>query len=171
MLALIQRLSRDRRWETDVAVAPDAATWEHLLPGGVARVAQSGGDLGLRMQRIFDALPAGPVVIVGADIPGIDAAHIANAFRLLGRHDAVFGPAADGGYWLVGLRRRPCVPRPFAHVRWSTAHALEDTLRNLAGYSVALVDTLADVDTGRDLAGAAATFGRRVRPLVLRLGD
>jgi glycosyltransferase A (GT-A) superfamily protein (DUF2064 family) len=63
----------------------------------------------------------------------------------------VFGPAEDGGYWLVGLG--PCRPaRPFAEVRWSTEHALADTLANFAGRRVALLRTLRDVDTAADLA-------------------
>jgi glycosyltransferase A (GT-A) superfamily protein (DUF2064 family) len=102
------------------------------------------------MQRIMDELPPGPVVIIGSDIPGISAEHIAAAFRLLGRHDAVFGPAEDGGYWLVGLRRRPKVPRAFADVRWSGPHALADTLRNLRAFSVGFVERLADVDDEAD---------------------
>jgi hypothetical protein len=89
-------------------------------------------------------------VLVGCDIPGLGAADIAAAFRALGRAGAVFGPAEDGGYWLVGFGpRRPA--RPFAGVRWSTEHALADTLRNCAPHPVALVRRLRDVDTAADL--------------------
>jgi glycosyltransferase A (GT-A) superfamily protein (DUF2064 family) len=126
---------------------------------------QGRGDLGERMQRIMRETPAGPVVIVGTDVPGIRPAHIAEAFRLLGQHDAVFGPASDGGYWLVGLRRRPRLIRPFGGVRWSTLHALADTLANLSGRSIGQLPTLSDVDDGRDFAAHAAGFGRRVIPL------
>ena len=59
------------------------------------------------------------------------ARHIAAAFRLLGRHDLVFGPAEDGGFWLVGARRRPRLPPLFGQVRWSSPHALADTLADL----------------------------------------
>jgi glycosyltransferase A (GT-A) superfamily protein (DUF2064 family) len=63
----------------------------------------------------------------------------------------VFGPAEDGGYWLVGLGpRRPA--RPFAAVRWSTAHALADTRRNFHGRRIALLRSLSDVDTAADWA-------------------
>jgi glycosyltransferase A (GT-A) superfamily protein (DUF2064 family) len=124
---------------------------------------QGGGDLGARMQRIFDAAPPGPAVIIGTDVPHIAPAHIAAAFRLLGRHDAVFGPAADGGYWLVGLKRRPRLLRPFDGVRWSTAHALSDTLANLRGLSIGEVATLTDVDTAADLVRCTGVFGRCVR--------
>jgi glycosyltransferase A (GT-A) superfamily protein (DUF2064 family) len=89
-------------------------------------------------------------VLIGSDIPGVTAADIAAAFRALGRAQAVFGPAEDGGYWLVGFGpRRPA--RPFAGVRWSTEHALADTLSNCAGHRVALVRRLRDVDTAADL--------------------
>jgi len=74
---------------------------------------------------------------------------VAAALRALGRADAAFGPAADGGYWLVGLSpRRPA--RPFASVRWSTRHALADTLGNFRRHRVALLRTLHDVDTAAD---------------------
>jgi glycosyltransferase A (GT-A) superfamily protein (DUF2064 family) len=115
------------------------------------------------MQRIFDRAAPGPVVIVGTDVPDIAGAHVHAAFRLLGGHDAVVGPAADGGYWLVGLKRRPHVPQPFGGVRWSTPSALADTLTNLRGHRVASLGTLSDVDVPDDLARCAATSGRLVR--------
>jgi glycosyltransferase A (GT-A) superfamily protein (DUF2064 family) len=107
------------------------------------------------------------MVIIGTDIPGITPAHIAQAFRLLGRHDAVFGPADDGGYWLVGLKRRPRLPHPFTSVRWSSPHALADTLANLEGTTVAFVATLSDVDDARAFGSVATDFGRRVLPVRL----
>ena len=73
----------------------------------------------------------------------------AAAFRTLGSAHAAFGPAADGGYWLVAMSpRRPA--HPFAAVRWSTEHALADTLANFGGRRVALLRTLHDVDTAAD---------------------
>ena len=147
---VLRRLARDPRWTTWLAVTPDTAVRDRTWPRRIPRVAQGPGGLGARMQRIMNELPPGPVVIVGSDIPGISPEHVAAAFRLLGRHDAVLGPAEDGGYWLVGLRRRPTVPRAFAHVRWSGPHALADTLRNLDGLSVGFVERLPDVDDESD---------------------
>ena len=144
------RLGRDPRWRPVLAIAPDAARAAPFWPAGIARIAQGPGDLGARMQRLLDHLPPGPVAIVGSDIPAIGADDIAAAFSALGRADLVFGPAEDGGYWLVGARRRPAVPRLFDGVRWSGPHALEDTLRNAGRRSVAFVETLADVDTLAD---------------------
>ena len=69
------------------------------------------------------------------------------------QNDAVFGPAPDGGYWLVGLRRPNPLPAGlFDGVRWSTEHALADSVRSLGTARVAYVDELADVDTQADLA-------------------
>ncbi len=147
---LIRRLAPDPRWRTVIAVAPDTAVGDPLWPNGVELITQGRGDLGARMQRVFDTLPPGPVVIIGADIPGIRPRHIADAFAALGSHDAVFGPAEDGGYWLVGLRRRPRVLQIFAGVRWSGPHALADTKRNLEKSSIFDINTLFDVDNGKD---------------------
>ena len=152
--ALLRDLSRDPRWQTWLAVTPDGAAHDPrgLWGFGGPVIAQGSGDLGQRMFRIFEELPPGPLVIVGSDIPGITPERVFAAFRALGAHDWVFGPAEDGGYWLVGARRRPVLRDPFAGVRWSTAHALDDTLANLKGANVAFVDRLRDVDKGEDLA-------------------
>ena len=83
-----------------------------------------------------------------SDVDGY--AHALAAFRALGIANAAFGPAADGGYWLVAMSpRRPA--RPFTRVRWSTEHALQDTLANFAHRRVTLLRTLRDVDTANDL--------------------
>lgn len=141
----LRRLAGDPRWACRVALTPDAAPWPRDWPRA-ARVAQGRGDIGRRMAAAFRALPPGPAVLVGCDIPDLSARHVAAAFAALGRADIVFGPAADGGYWLVGLSGRRPRPDPFRGVRWSTAHALADTLRNCAGRRVALLGMLADVD-------------------------
>jgi rSAM/selenodomain-associated transferase 1 len=159
----VLRLAADPRWVTELAV--DAGGDRTGFAPGRKRVTlmpQGGGDLGKRMQRLFMRLPPGPVLIVGADIPSIRPAHIAAAFRGLGGADAVFGPAPDGGYWLVGLKRTPRLPRPFGRVRWSGPHALADTLANLAGMRVAFAARLSDVDTADDLRRARGRAGRLI---------
>lgn len=150
-LATVGRLAGDPRWTTVLAVAPDRAAGDAPWPPRVPAVGQGTGDLGTRMDRLMRQLPCGPVVIIGTDVPGITRQDIAGAFRLLGSHDAVFGPAPDGGYWLVGQRRRPRVLRMFDNVRWSSRHALEDTLANLEGRRVAFVAERDDIDTAEDL--------------------
>jgi uncharacterized protein len=167
--ALLQRLARDPRWQTILAVTPDVAVNSHCWPRGVVRVRQGNGDLGCRMQRIMDMLPPGPVAIIGADIPSVTPAHIAPAFRRLGPYEVVFGKALDGGYWLVGMRRRPRVLRAFANVRWSSEHALSDTLASLRHATVGFIATLPDVDEASGFHAAAGLFGRRV--LCHRIGE
>ena len=146
---LLRAVADEPRWQTLLAVTPDAFSRRgRYWPDRIARFAQGHGDLGRRMGRVMEKRPPGPVVIVGSDIPELRHRHIAEAFAALETHDAVFGPAADGGYWLVGLKRRPLRPDIFRNVRWSTEHALADTLRNLShGCRVAMLETLNDVDT------------------------
>jgi len=150
--ALIRRV-QDPRWQVVLAVAPDKAGLNsRVWPAHLPRWPQGRGDLGDRMGRMLRAAAPGPVCVIGADIPGIRPVHIADAFRTLGNHDAVFGPAPDGGYWLVGLKRaRPVPPTLFANVRWSTQHALADTIATLPDHRIARIATLNDVDTIDDL--------------------
>jgi hypothetical protein len=110
---------------------------------------QGSGDLGARMLR---AVGAGPAIIVGSDVPGMTAAHVARATALLESHDAVFGPARDGGYWLVGMRRP--LPALFADMPWGTGAVLAETQQRARshGIAIALADTLDDLDTPDDLA-------------------
>lgn len=162
--ALLASVSKPGAWETSLAITPDASLGWRLWPRGVPRVGQGRGDLGQRMQRIMRDAKPGPVVIVGTDVPGIGSGHIARAFRLLGRHDAVFGPASDGGYWLVGLRRRPRLLQAFRNVRWSTEHALSDTLANLECCSIGQLKVLSDVDDAHDFVSGSWSLGRRVTP-------
>lgn len=145
---LIREMSADRRWTVWLAVTPDRfARQGRFWPGDLNRLAQGGGDLGVRMGRPFQALPRGPAVIVGSDIPDIRRRHIEQAFAALRRADVVFGPARDGGYWLVGLNRRRPVPRLFERVAWSTDRALAETRANIPpGRRVALLEMLDDVD-------------------------
>lgn len=160
----LMRLGRDPRWQTLLAVSPDVDVSAPLWPRGVERVPQGKGDLAVRMQRLFRRLPPGPAIIVGSDIPAISPSDIARAFRLLSNGDAVFGRAADGGYWLVGLRRTPRVLAPFTNVRWSGPHALADTLRNLNGRRVAFAATLSDVDSEDDYRSSRENWERLIPP-------
>jgi uncharacterized protein len=145
---LLRRLADDRRWCLRLAVTPDKACdrvrhWR----SGVAAFGQGDGDLGMRMRRALRACPPGPAVLVGADIPALAARHIWRAFRLLGKHDLVFGPAGDGGFWLVGARHPQHLPTLFEEVRWSGPYALADSLAGLPRrITVGFADRLEDVD-------------------------
>ena len=158
---LLRGVADDPRWRTWVALTPDTPAVSPLsfMHGNdITILPQGPGDLGQRMARMFRTLPSGPVVLIGSDIPAIRRCHIARAFSRLGNHDAVFGPADDGGYWLVGLKRlRPIAASNcgnlFSNVRWSTEHALSDTVAGLtANSAISYLETLSDIDTADDLA-------------------
>ncbi len=159
LLSLMRRLCFDKRWDAVLAVSPDSAVAAgRFWPKSIPRVPQGTGDLGDRMKRLFSSLPPGPVIIAGSDIPGCSARHVSRAFRLLGRSYAVFGPSPDGGFWMVGLRRTGSVPRRlFRGARWSTEHALEDSLKSLKGKRIRFAEELSDVDSVDDLQLSAAS--------------
>lgn len=145
-----RRLGGDRRWKTWLAVTPDrSGPW----PPHFGLLYQGSGDLGQRLTRVSKQLPQGSFLIIGSDVPGIPRGHVAQAFHLLGGHDAVLGPSGDGGYWAVGLRRTRAID-PFRSVRWSSAHALEDTVANLKDCRFAKLPWLDDVDSAESLARA-----------------
>lgn len=150
MAALLRRVGRDPRWRTILAVDPPRACRARVWPAGLDRAPQCRGDLGARMLDQFGKAAHGPAVLIGSDIPGVAARHIAAAFEHLRRHDAVFGPAEDGGYWLVGLSAGHRPAKAFEGVRWSSAHALADSRASLGGSRIALVETLFDVDEAAD---------------------
>jgi glycosyltransferase A (GT-A) superfamily protein (DUF2064 family) len=146
---LVRRLGDDPRWRLHVAWTPQSA---RLFPR-ISALVQAPGDLGHRMAQFLDPhgpLPAGPTVIIGSDVPTLEAPHVWRAFRALGSADFVFGPAPDGGYWLVGAARRRAMPHGlFRNVRWSSADALNDSLASLPrGTARLLADRLDDVDDG-----------------------
>lgn len=144
LAAVMRRLARDPRWRTVLAVTPDrSGAAGRRWPMKLTRHGQGRGDLGARMAR--GLARRGPVCIVGADIPDLDARHVWRAFQALAAAEFVFGPAEDGGYWLIGART-PLPYALFAKVRWSTPHALADTLANLTSRRIAFADILADVD-------------------------
>jgi uncharacterized protein len=159
---IVRRLGADPRWRTILAVTPDTAVDASIWPRGIGRLRQGRGDLGQRMQRLLETPHAARIVVVGTDIPAIQPAQIARAFHLLGDHDAVFGPAEDGGFWLAGMKRCPRARRPFWGVRWSSPATLAETLANLTGARVALAATLSDVDNAADLARLGPVAARLV---------
>jgi len=152
MAATLRKLRGDRRFAVRLLAIPARARgpWTQRLTRGH----QVTGDLGRRMDYAFRAHPRRRVAVVGCDIPDLTAEHVARALHLLRGTDAVFGPATDGGYWLVALgARRPS--EPFANVRWSGPHALADTTRNFKHRRVRYVTTLADIDEAADLRSGA----------------
>jgi len=156
LAATLRKLQRGP-WRLVLCVTPDAAARNaHLWPLRTRRAGQGRGDLGTRMERALMSRH-GPAIVVGSDIPDLTAARLREAFKKLGAADLVFGKSRDGGYWLVGSRHGRLAKGAFKNARWSSAHALADTLANVKHRRVAFAATLDDVD---DAAGYAAWLKR-----------
>lgn len=119
---------------------------------GVECLAQPEGDLGERMHAAFKHhCRQGPLLLIGTDCPALDARHLrAAADALRDGCDAVFNPAADGGYVLVGLRSPQAVL--FSGMRWGTADVMAETRSRARDLRVKELETLWDVDTPEDLS-------------------
>ena len=126
-----------------------------LLSRGLLKV-QRGEDLGQRMSNAFEevfAAGAERAVLIGSDIPQIDAELLEGYFAALRKFPLVLGPAADGGYYLIGFQGERFDAAVFQGIEWSTEHVLEQTLgkaRSL-GLPFHLGTELRDIDTIEDL--------------------
>jgi len=113
---------------------------------------QASGDLGQRMQDAFDSLfemGYQNCIIIGSDLFDLKATLIENAYKKLLDHDVVIGPAEDGGYYLLGLKKNNTLI--FQNKDWGTSTVFEATIRDLETLKVCLLDTLNDIDTFDDL--------------------
>lgn len=137
-------------WCAPDADAPGFAEWRDRY--GIALRTQSGADLGARMRDALDsALARGSrAVLIGTDCPILDVAYLARAVAALETCDAVFGPAEDGGYVLVGLARRIDA---FSGIPWSAPNTMSATRAKIGSLGAVWQElpTLWDVDEARDL--------------------
>ena len=140
----------------DLCCAPDMshpALAHHAAWFGMTLSAQGEGDLGARMACAFDRWLArtGCALMIGTDAPALDAAMLGRAAAALDDADAVFIPALDGGYALIGLRC--AAPALFSGVAWSTASVMADTRERLAAAGLRHVElpAVADIDEPADL--------------------
>lgn len=137
---------------------------------------QSHGDLGGRLNRTMleaHAGGAGKIVITGTDCPDLNEKDLTDALLALEESDVVIGPAQDGGYYLIGMRRpQPCL---FEDIPWSTARVFDTTLQRAkaAGLTVGILPTLRDVDEPADVAHAEASLeiGRGVTVIIPALEE
>lgn len=148
---LLRRLSTGPAFRRYVFIAAtkqgDLGPW----PRRYHRQQQSSGDLGARMADAFWRVPPGPSLLIGSDIPAINWPHLRAAYRQLNTADVVFGPAPDGGYWLVGFANFRRHGSDFKNVQWSGPSALSDSIRSLSGNcKVAFTEQLDDIDNGAD---------------------
>lgn len=155
-LATVETYRRAAGIEVEVrmAGAPNQATAQLWLGDGWWVREQGGGDLGQRLHRaVEDAFSEGvdAVAVIGTDCPDLSPKILQMAFSALEKTDLVFGPAADGGYYLIGLRR--WLPTLFAHIQWGTDQVLRQSLTaaRRARASTMQLETLTDIDRPEDL--------------------
>ena len=141
----------------EVCCAPDRShpAFTALAAGGTVGLSEQGdGDLGHRMHRALErALASQPgAIVIGTDAPALDADYLREAASALTRHDAVIGPAVDGGYVLIGLRRTAPAAL-FDGIDWSTSRVLAQTRERLdrLGLGWAELAPLHDIDEPADL--------------------
>lgn len=125
---------------------------------------QGEGDLGARLERaVREAFAEGAskVLVIGTDCPELDEATLTEAMDLLNRHSLVFGPALDGGYYLVGLSEP--VPVIFRNIAWGGPEVLAQSLAASATVKLeaGLLGILPDVDVPEDLPAAESALGRK----------
>jgi uncharacterized protein len=138
-------------WFTGSSTVTQMQEW---LGTDVDYYVQPEGNLGDRMVSVFKSVfntGYTAAVIVGTDCPDLSTALLAQSFSALTQHDLVLGPAIDGGYYLIGLRRE--APELFAEIAWSTGEVLEKTLaiaQRLQLESL-LLPCLTDIDVPQDL--------------------
>lgn len=157
-----RRLAKKGAWKTWMAISPDQGSQRVFGNPNVALLDQGKGDLGQRMMRPSQTLPPGRFIVIGTDVAGIRPFHIRKAFKLLGKNDAVFGPAKDGGFWLVGLKRHPIIANPYSkNIRWSHPNTLQDCLDvlKIRDRKVAFIDELTDIDDGKSFSAMQKSLG------------
>jgi len=159
---VVRRLDKKGAWNTWLAISPNKGKRRSFGNPTVKLIDQGQGDLGQRMMRPSQILPPGRFIVIGTDVAGIRPHHIRKAFKLLGHNDAVFGPATDGGFWLVGLKRHPITANPYSkNIRWSHPDTLQDCLDMVKtrGRKVDFIDELSDIDDGKSFSAMKKCLG------------
>lgn len=142
-----------------IAYAPEHAK-EYFSHFGTGLICLSTGNLGINMSHSFDVIfqkGYKKAVLVGADIPDLSESIILHAFDLLTDNDIVFGPAEDGGYYLVGMKK--LIREMFENVTWSSDQTLGESMEQAgkSGHTVGHTKTLRDIDTIEDVKNAGFT--------------
>ncbi len=115
---------------------------------------QRGNDLGERMSNAFKEVfeeGASSMIIIGCDCPGLSTKIIDEGFEKLKEFDLVIGPAKDGGYYLLGMKRP--ILQLFEDMKWSTSSVFDETMITASqlGLSIYRLPVLADIDEEEDL--------------------
>ena len=147
--------------DTFIAYAPEDAE-QYFLQFNLPLIPLSTPDLGMNMYHAFKKVfekGYGNAALIGADIPGLTESVLTKAFELLDKNDLVSGPAQDGGYYLVGMRK--LIKEVFENVPWSSEHTLKESCRQAGkfGYTVGFTEMLSDIDTIDDIHRSGLDVG------------
>lgn len=156
-------------WPVEVRFTPDEseASMRVWLGRGPRYAAQGAGDLGDRMWRAaeapFDRGDAQKLIFMGADCPGLDETLLLKASNSLDVNDFVIGPAADGGYYLLGMRG--CRSLVFENINWGSATVFAETIERIERLeaSYELLETLRDIDDEESLKGEKGRLDAGIR--------
>lgn len=161
MTNTIDRLKNLVDIDTFISYSPGTAQY-YFLRFGLSLFPQAGDNLGERMFNAINyVITEGyhKAVLVGTDLPEISSSIALSAFDLLSEKDIVFGPAEDGGYYLVGMKK-PMIDI-FSGIEWSTDKVLDQSLHKAgeAGLTAAFTKRLSDIDTIEDLRSVTSSIG------------
>lgn len=145
MTRRILRNLKSARWDMILAYAPSKSCVRVTDWDGVVQIPQVSGSLSPRLAAVFSDRRS--TLVIGTDSPQIRRADILAALKAMKEKTVVFGPATDGGFWLIGLQG-PAPKGLFDNIRWSHAETLADMQRNCAGlgYNVHHLRPLTDID-------------------------
>ncbi|MCB0477472.1 MAG: TIGR04282 family arsenosugar biosynthesis glycosyltransferase [Crocinitomicaceae bacterium] len=142
-----------REAKSDVEICFSEFIDSELFKGSYDLSVQCGNDLGERMRNAFHRgfqKKYKNIVLIGSDLPDLQLKHITQAFKELNNSDLVFGPAEDGGYYLIGMNKM--ITFPFENKKWSTSDLYQKTKVELSQYEyqISELETLNDIDTYED---------------------
>lgn len=166
LLEHTHKITRDIQVEKAVYYSDDIPPTDLWESSKFSKKQQTGSDLGVRMKNAFEASlkEYNKVIIIGSDIYDLTTAHLEEAFKQLEHHDVVIGPAQDGGYYLLGMKKLH--PSIFKNKQWGTSTVLTDTLKDLEHDHVHLLEVLNDVDVIDDIKEHPAfqSFLKEIKP-------
>lgn len=159
LLDLIEKMRIQNSWSCHFYIYPPEETKSFSDAYNLSSdcvFPQQGSDLGMRMYNSFLEqinLGADEIICIGSDIPAISLDHIYSAFNILSNSESVIGPAADGGYYLIGIRKEIVSSAYFSGIKWSSCSVFSDTVDRIEsmGFTHKSINTLRDLDDLSDL--------------------